>query len=179
MMRGARKRPSPIEVIYDPSLIWDYGGLFDKSTAFVPRSDDFKIRSYVRFKFCNGVLLAYKTYNKIAPQPFQVIHRTCGNVTFPEVRPEAPGLNCKKAEDIISLLPFVQKKEDEDFLRNVCEKYVQKRVPRNKKKGSTKKTKKPAEKMRKTTNQAIKKAKIRTSTPKTTKRVTRQTAKSK
>ena len=126
MMRNARKKIRPFTVVHDPALILDYGRMFTDSDALLPKMKTFKIRSYVRFHFKNGILSAYQTYAPLGVQLFQVIKRVSVGTTFREQRPAKPGLKAGKAKDVLSLLPYVQNETGAAFLRTVTEQYVPK-----------------------------------------------------
>lgn len=111
LFRSARIRPKPFNVINDPSIISDYASMFQKSGLFCDRPKTFKIRSYVRFRFANGVLSASPSYFGTY-KPFQIVRRICTRKQFPNITPTPPGLKVKKAKDILSLLPFVENEDD-------------------------------------------------------------------
>ncbi len=105
IMRQCRLRPEPFRVVNDHTRILDYTRMFNESGAFLPKSNGFKIRSYQRFFFCNGVLSASRTLNRHISQPFKIMSRR--NVHLEEMRPEEPSLNRKKASDILDLLSYM------------------------------------------------------------------------
>ncbi len=84
----------------------------------MPKYKTFKIRSYHRFHFLNGVLLARLTVNWHISKPFTIMsHR---NVHLNEVHPEKPGVQKSKARDVLNLVEYITEEDSAAYLWEIC-----------------------------------------------------------
>lgn len=120
IMRTCRTNPKPINVVYDHTIMKNYAKMFDNTKAFLSKHASFKIRSYRVLRYMNGVLAASKKYSQNS-EPFTIIRRTAANgLSLTNVALQTPGLNPKKKEDLLSLIPYVADANHRRFFEQIC-----------------------------------------------------------
>lgn len=121
IMRTCRTNPRPINVVYDHTIMLNYAAMFENTKAFLSKHASFKIRPYRVLRYLNGVVAVSKKYSQNS-EPFTVIRRTPGNdLSLKNTSLPTPGLNPKKKEDLLSLIPFIEERNHRTFFKEICQ----------------------------------------------------------